>query len=113
LGGDSSKPEGGELRNLQHKDVLKANLFLLTYPFSMNAVPLRQVNGLAMGEVTALGRADKLASSLNIPYQRLVAIFFFHLPLRRRVQTGSGTHPASYIMSTGAPFPGKATGLWS
>jgi hypothetical protein len=34
--------------------------------------------------------------------------FFFH---RHRVQTGSGTHPASYPMGTVCSFPGgKATG---
>jgi hypothetical protein len=28
-----------------------------------------------------------------------------------RVQTGSGAHPASYLMGTGGPFPGgKASG---
>jgi len=29
--------------------------------------------------------------------------------LRHRVQTGSGTHPASYSMSTGGSFPGGRT----
>jgi hypothetical protein len=30
------------------------------------------------------------------------------------VQTGSGVHPASYLISTGGYFPGgKATGAWS
>jgi len=29
-------------------------------------------------------------------------------------QTGSGAHPASYLMCTGGPFPGfKVAGLWS
>jgi hypothetical protein len=36
--------------------------------------------------------------------------FSFHY----RVQTGSGTHPASYPMGTGGSFPGgKADGAWS
>jgi hypothetical protein len=34
--------------------------------------------------------------------------------LRHRVQTGSGSRPASYPMDTGGSFPGsKATGAWS
>jgi len=36
------------------------------------------------------------------------------LSLRRRVQTGTESHPASYPMSTGGYLPeGKATGPWS
>jgi hypothetical protein len=34
--------------------------------------------------------------------------------LHHRVQNGSGAHPASYSMGTGASFPGcKAAGAWS
>jgi hypothetical protein len=29
------------------------------------------------------------------------------------VQTGSGTHPASYPMGTGGPFPGGKSAAWT
>jgi len=47
-------------------------------------------------------------------FQHLQVFLISNFFLRRRVQTCSGAHPATYLMGTGSSFPaGKAAGAWS
>jgi hypothetical protein len=56
---------------------------------------------IAVGIATGYG-LDARGMGAQVPVE---ARFFFHYV----VQTGSGTHPASYPMGTGSSFPGDKT----
>jgi hypothetical protein len=62
--------------------------------------------GSAVGLATGYGLDDR-GVGVRVPIGS--RIFTFHI-----VRTGSGVHPTSYLVGTGAFFPGgKAAGAWS
>jgi hypothetical protein len=68
----------------------------------MCSLSLRQDS--SVGIVTDYGLDDRM---IGVRFPAVAGKF----SLRHRVQTGSGTHPASYPMGTGGSFPGdKAAG---
>jgi hypothetical protein len=107
LGGPQSRSGcSGEGKNPQSLPGLEPPIIQpVTQRYTTSVNPLRFCRHL--GQLTGYGLVDRM---IGVRFPAGAGNF----SLRHRVQTGYGTHPASYSMGTGGSFPGdKAVRMWS